>query len=882
MGLDISHFAQVARHADGDRVVVLDGSAVRARQAQGFNGRDVLLAFKKAARARFGPCMKGVDLLEDLERTGRPLRTRHVRQVLAANQYSPGHPGGPAPAKSKPMHVLLVGGGATASRQVCAEIDLLQRPETRDHLRQIMALGGTYDIRTTIVEKQGRGSIGMGFAWNQDQEGYANNIGDNHPRGHEWAKKLYRDKQDELLASVSDSPPGRALFLDAVPAARKTDGPESNGPGVCPEPKTDRGATLRKNYGLQEHEHFESRLQAARKDDLLRRVYRVEVVADSEVYDVDTSSPLKPRVRVRAGAGGFDGAIEADVVRLATGTTTTSPLKANQCDVMRHAYIGPMSRAKLTAFLEPRGLLGDNGRLKPGARVLTGGTGLGLYDQLMVLDRMMGLTEVDDDAPLGYRVTEEAKRKYRGSILIASRTEGRWIAPRHTNVASWSQDLDPISNAREQHALFLHNQGQELFRSWEDILIATVAAAAGRTPAAVRQDGMTTEGLLALMQEETGRHLRAPEGDEGKTMFGARRQAYLSTVIGMGLERDFGRAAKAMGEAAPLTFRGRAGLLMGRAQLSAVTDPDLPVSANNRLLIDLHKTRMLDIASSPVLIHALAPELIEAGIARYTPGSYSGLSVDESGKRLSFVDGKGQLTKHDFFLVSPHFDREENPAEKSLAGKVHALDPASPSAARFGGNRMVLRDDGVPLNVESYGLGLGGHQRDEHSTVGFYAIDLFHKASIRSLGVDVAYRRLAEQHLAAAGRLDPVGDVEAMYREEFAGLDSAYRVEVEKFRHNYQEAMQKAAFVRIAERMSGNAAEFRRLYEMAGDPERRKELGGEAYLRAVREIPAFSPPGADDYFGRFVDFPPYVHQRVYERAFREARDALSASWELVA
>ena len=877
MPLDLNQFVQVARHPDENRVVVLDARKVLARSERDlgphFDGRAVTAEFRESARAGFGMSAAEAERLRYLQQNGQPLRVRDVSRVLADSQVSRSTSSGSAHTEAKPLQVVLVGGGPRSSLQVCAEIDLLMRPDIQSHIKEIMALGGRYDIRTIIVEKQGRDSIGAGVAWNKDQEGTANNTGADYPACAPRVKRLYLGKREELLASVEDSPPGRAFLQSAFSGGR-----EPTGTGSDSEPRTDRAATLRKHFGREEHAHFEARLQAAREDELLRDIYKVEVLADTEAVGVDTSSPLRPSVSIKGAA---HGSIDADLVRLNTGTTMGSPLTEAQSEVMKHSYIGPMNQDGFTAFLRERNLLDENGRLKPGTRVLTGGTGLSLYDQLLVLDRVMGLTEVDG-SPLGYRVSEAAKGKHQGAILITSRTDGKWVAPRHAETPGWGQDLDPVANAREQHALFLHNQGEEVFKSWEDICIASVAATTGRTPAQVRHDGMTTKEVLDLQTEETRKHLDGPADGRDKTLYSALRQAHLSSFLGLGLERDLKQASKALGEAAPLTHSGRAGLLMLRAQVNAVTNPDSPVSRTNKPIIDVVQFRMRNLASSPVQIHALAHELIDAGIAAYTPGSYESIKIDESGKRLNFVDARGNPSTHDIFVVSPVFKRESNPAEMSLAGQVDPIDAETPSAGRMGFNRMLLRDDGVPLNVESYGLGAAGVRRGDGSTAGKYAFDLTHKASGKQVGGGLAYRRMAEQHLATAGRLDPIGDVEAMYREVYAGKEEAYRAEVEKFRGDYEEVMQKAAFLRCAERSAAGPEEYRALYEAAREPEQRRELGGEAYQRELERIPEFNPAGSDAYFSRFVDFPESVHQQVYERAVREARESLTARNRLVA
>ena len=637
MPLDISHFAQAARHPDGDRVVTVEGGKVRARSEdeldRTYNGRSVTAEFRNAARARFGDSLLAGEILDALDTTGKPLRTRDIRQVLSANQAPPAGPAETGRSGSRPFHVLLVGGGPRTSAQVCAEIDLMFMH--REHFREILGLGGNYNIRTTIVEQQSRGSIGHGLAWNQDQRGPTNTGAEGWGYDERLRGLYIRDKQK--LLDEANTPLTRSLFLkafteareahvtktqlqvaggatplpgEALPAAKRprlAQAPEPRErPATEPEagraqriqPRVDRAAAIRSALGEEEHQYFEAKVRAARQDDLIGRIYRLDIVADSTVSEVDPTPPLKPRVAVQGADGGMRH-LQADVVRLNTGTTLASPLLDRQAAVAERSYVGPMSSEKVRSFLLEQRLLGENGRLKPGTKVLTGGTGLSLYDQLLVLDQVMGLSEIDDGAPLGYRVADAAKENHRGAILITSNTAGKWISPRHSHTPQWTQDLEPIAGAREQHALFLHNQGEEVYRAWETICIATVAAAAGRTPAEVRHERMTTGQVLGLQRAETDRHLAAPVGEKEKTLYGAKRQAYLSTLLGMGLERDLTAAAGKLGDAAPLTYRGRAGYLMHRAQLNAITAPGSPVAGNNRTLIAVGNGRMQDVTASP-------------------------------------------------------------------------------------------------------------------------------------------------------------------------------------------------------------------------------------------------------------------------------------------
>ena len=742
-----------------------------------------------------------------------------------------------------------------------------------------MDLGGTYDVRTTIVEKQGRDSIGMGVGWNRHQEGTVNTGAERWGYDNRMRHHLAKHR-DDLEAGMKSNPVALAMLEKAFEDTGTTHlskeevlAGKTESSAMPNAPRVDRAATLRYQLGREEHDHFNAKVKEAAADDIVGKIYHLEVLADTEVTGIDVAKPLRPAVQLSAQHG-TPQPVHADVVRLNTGTTVASPLKANQADVAAHSYVGPMSKEKLGAFLESKGLLDENGKLKPGTKVLTGGSSLSVYDQLLALDKFMGLMESDPASPYGYRITDEAKDSHKDSILITSATPGKWVPPRHTETPRWTQDLRPIAGAREQHALFLHNDGEEVYKAWDDIQVATVAAATGRTPKQVRVEGTTTEEVLAVQMKETEKHLKASGGESEKTLYGAKRQAALSTLLGYGMEPDLAAASAEMNEAAPLTFKGRAEYLIHRAQLRAITNPESPVSKNNRALISVGNQRMQEVLASPVLTHALAPQLMEAGIARYTPGSYGNINADGEARSLSFVDQKGEKTEHDFFLVSPTFQRSANPAERSLEGQVDPIDVTAPSVARVGQNRMLSRFDGAPLNVEDYGLSGRGVWGSEASLVGVYGPDVSNRESAVQVAPGLAYRRMAQQHLAAAGRLDPVGDVEAMYTDLYPD-EEAYRNEVEAFKGNFDSAMEKAAYLRTVEsRTNENPQLHLEFYEKARTPEGRREIGRVAYEEERAQIEAFSPTGRDQYFSRFLDAPDHIHEQVYLRALSEAKLSL--------
>ena len=908
-------FAQVARHPEADRVIVRDGRRIRAvpkkERPAGHDAGRLIGDFIEALQSRFGNCPLGLHYLKYIEKNGSSLTVGEVSDILSANQNPVGRPSAAKVAEPRSFRAILVGGGPRTSTQISAEIDRLLKPDIMRDIKEIQGLGGVYSLVTTIVEKRRENTIGMGEAWNEDQQGTVNTGAE---RGQEFDERLRTDyiERNSLYSSAAQHfPPALAAFRKAeleadeagitkselqstvtsAPAkeeARPAQRPEATEQPDSAEPnrkerrvQVDRAFGLRYLLGQEEHKHFNARLDKANATDWLKKIYKVQIFPDTTVVAVDASPPLKASLTLTDKQGNTSS-IEADMVRMNTGTTLASPLTAAQEDVGRnYSYIGPMSREKLKAVLKKRQLLGPDDRLKPGTSVLTGGSGLSLYDQLVVLDSLMGLTRMHPSSPTKWVIDEEAKQKYKGAILITSNTDGKWISPRHSHTPAWTQKLTPISNATEQHALFLHNQGEEIYKAWQDICIASIAAATGMTPKQARLEGMNTEELLSLQLAETRKHDQAAPEHRSRTLFGARREAFLGTVVGTGLERDFEQAAATLAIAAPLTYVS--GYIMHRAQVNAITDPDAPISQNNRALIDVHNGRFQDITASPAIVHRLAKDLMDAGIARYTPGSYSAIEVAPNGSSppLIFRDFAGNESRHDVFVVSPIFNLKANPAELSLTGQVAPLHADTPHIARVGPNRMFRGTDDTPLSVESFSNASKGTRASRESFIGVYAYDVNNRDSAVQVSSGLAHRRLAEMHLSAAGWLDPYGDVQKMYQDLYPN-EEAYRAEVETFRGDFASATYKAALMRQAERLAGDDPnEFRRLYEIyaeaARDPNKLRDLGNQALAGESAEMPEFTPASREKYFGRFVDAPDHIHERVYRRAFQEAKSTLDAA-----
>jgi hypothetical protein len=822
--------------------------------------------------------------------------------------------------------VVSVGGGPRGESQATAEMELLRRH--RRDFERVQELGGKYDIQTVIVERRQGAGIGRGNAWGEEHgTGTANTGAESSSIGG------YLDQSARMTAFITENRDALQAESDWHPVLETLldqafDG--SHGPaGIA---AVDRATMTRAQQGREASTTFQKVTEQTRKH---FPFYKLDVLSGTSVEKIDLAHPSHPELHlVDSATGQALGELPANTVRLNTGTTLTNPLK--DAAVRQHAYVGAMNPHAVAAFLVQRDLLDDDGQLRPGTKLALGGSGLSAYDQLLALAPSMQLFVRDDSTPIGYRVSDAAKRKYQGAISFISNTPGKWVPPRHSHGPAWKQADDPLGEVREQHALFLHRQGEEVFRAWGVLTDASVALSLGLVPSQVRQEGMSTDVLLQAQHANTTRsatllsQAAQLDGDEKtramdestRTLEGARRQAYLSTILGLGMSREPQQAIQAMSGMAPITFDGHVGYGIHRAQLKAISEPGTEVAADNAELFERFSAVMRDVTSSPMVVHDAVAMLFEAGIACHRSGSYDKLESSGDGTPLTFTAQDGSASRFDAFIVSPTFDRCKEPALMSLSGQVKPADPRIEDIGEVSTHRRIVASDGSLTQVEDHSLnGKGAGVPGTRSKTNVFSTDVNNRESAYDVAPGMAYRRMAREHLAAAGFDDPSGEVDRLYDALLPG-DDAHAEEAARFAPHFDTAMIKSEFLKAAEHAAGDDAGsfagFARtsrtastvktraaLFELPFKEAVRRRLpllppsevvdalgqhlaqhpadaeatarhaqASEAYADGLAGRPAFAPASNADYGKRFVDLPLKTHQRVHARALEMAKTRL--------
>ena len=801
------------------------------------------------------------------------------------------------------MRLVYIGAGPRTTSDVRAEIDFLA-----EHIRdfeELEAVGADYDMRSTVIDQAPRSNFGKGYAWNARQGAGNVNTGGELLSYDQLAAK-YKEvthNKEFMQRNLHEHPVGHSNIDLGIRSTAIMSDPE--------HPFMERAVLSRQHQGEQEAQHFDERVDYARRN--LSRLYTVELLPDTTVTGLNiTADPKMPVAEIGSG-----GSVRGNMMRLVTGTTPRKPVR-NEA-VLTRTYCDWMNQEDLHDFFDRLGLTGANGKLRPGVKILVGGSGLSTLDELTALcgGKVMDLVEpvlgssgeaMDPHSVTGYQVREQARNDYQGAIRIVSTRKLKLIEPRHSTLQDWLPATAPLGNTEELHALFLHNQAEQLFEDWYTLMTASTARALNTVPDDVIDkvtgtvDGYeelrTTEQLAAKHYRESeqyGKALRqaelATDPDERKRLFyeagltrpGIMRSAIISAVFGVGMARDPLAEVTKMSKKAPLTYKGRGNTyLYRRAALSAITksETELTKGGKNKL----HTGRLQEYkqyyTSSPYRIQSLFHVLFDAGIATYQEGDYNDITAGPDGSKL-ILGGE----EFHAFVVSPQFGRNLDPLIKSLNDQVMPVAESQGLEAgngvahlpRIARHRMVYTRGGELSHLEDQSLNtLGIRNPSGDGMVSMTAFDLNNRRSAYEDAPMLAVRRFAIEHLAAAGIDDPVAVVESMYSATLPA-EEQYQSEVAQFSSHYREAKEKAAYLEAIANKYGRDPEAYLLYtqpQYVMSPGARVAFGGPSYIERKDAIPEYHPPSGEDYFERFVDSPMHIHMAVYDQAMAKAKKHL--------
>ncbi|KAK1225058.1 hypothetical protein PQX77_012005 [Marasmius sp. AFHP31] len=300
---------------------------------------------------------------------------------------------------------------------------------------------------------------------------------------------------------------------------------------------------------------------------------------------------------------------------------------------------------------------------------------------------------------------------------------------------------------------------------------------------------------------------------------------------------------------------------------------------------------MHTIAASPTKIHHLVARMFQLGVAGHCEGSFDELSFEHfsSSGGAEAADGIQAL----FAPLSP--DLKADKVYGSLRDQVAAINDRGQPQPEYAKGRF-LKDrthDRYPVHVMDMGMGGGGsrvpspNQIGQDSKVGMRwpdtsTLDAAVNGAPTAAVMSVLLSSYAQQSIE-----HPVDYLLSEYR---SGLptEEKYRTELEQggFESEWKNFHEKHAFLCLCDKVALNASQYVSYTEgvflkptrtfivklvqdrALADRDVLKALI--EYHQAIRRIPPFEPPTADQYFERFVDFTPFE----IERCWNQHRDQI--------
>lgn len=802
---------------------------------------------------------------------------------------------------------ISVGAGPAGAAKEAAFWNTMRQKSS--DINDLSSKGAKYQAESILIDSKSSNNTARGNAWD-DEQGYGTvNTAPELAEGHKGRlANFYNEERGDLQKEYDQKNPIAGWTL-----ASAYESPE----GAAGKPTVGRAAITRKDQGREEHAHFNQ--EAAR---IVKEFpfYKLSVISEATVDKIDISDRNRPKVLVRQNHSNKTHALQAQGVAMNIGTPLRNPIR--DPNVKRLTFCQAMDPGKIADFAREHELLDDKGVLKSGVKLGSGGTSLSQYDQLIGMNTIMNFMKRTDD---GYAISPEAAKKYQGAIVVISNTPGKWVPPRHSNSAEWTQEKNALGTPEELHAMLLHEDGHELYEAWSHIAVASVANTLNITPEQVSQSGLSTAELLHAQGASTKEHiaklaeasnLTGTEREQAlrqatQTLEGARREAFLSSMLGFGMAADIPATIERMEKLAPLTYAGRSGYLIERAQAAGVTAPDVASVKDNRATMSTLTNMNNDIIASPFRVHLLAVKLQEAGIMKYVAGGYEDLKAGPADKQISFKGRNSDTTeKLDAFFVSPTFDRKQSGPLNSLEGQVKPIHPLVPDLAAVAPNHLMLTPTGETVQVQDYSVARTGSTHPvTKSKIGLDAFDVNNRDSVYDVAPGQALRRLAKIHLHAVG-LESADKIEELYKKHASVSTDDYRAEVAKFAEHFKTGKDKEAFLKAMAAAVKEAPDMQNKGDVFGIPTElfaRSTAGREAAvivgkhfadnpnvfsdprennfaqaMAAFKEergekgakLPPFNPSGKEAFFNRFIDYPMSVHEAVYAEAVQLAQDQL--------
>lgn len=814
------------------------------------------------------------------------------------------------PKGTSPFTLVSVGGGLRGAYLARSIIVFLYG--VRDIVTQIPG----FRFRLIVVDRQDAQELAGGRAFNSSSTGMINTslFPDlNYPVGDFSGPQAQFLKQSRSLRTRSiekfgsnenkwfhrmakTNLPGALMYKRAMSSASWSEKGKLDVGQAC---------LMRNLVGETERENINQLVGFAKKH---LPFFELFLETSTEVNHVDINDPKQPKIYARklSAKEGQHSVIAADNVILNTGTTWENPIQEK--DVKQHTYSQEMNPGDLKTFLQRKGGIGKDGKLKKNFKVVIGGVQVSLFDALsaLVSEDIMDVFEEDENSVGNYRVKKEAAVKYKNSISIISRHKGVLAEPRLCHSGAWKAAANPIGNTEQFHALGLDGFGQRQMDEWSLIKNAAVARAMKIAPDQVDPQApqIGTFELAKQYYEECKYHLEhvelagaAADNNDSKTAeheltkatltrSGIARAAAISVEDGHGFERNPDLAIERVSKKAPHTFKGRQGNgIHYRSMVHGFTMPQFATKISNVHFNEKWGRHAQTLQASPVVIQIMLHKLVEAGIIdRHIEGNYKDISPSSSGGLKIKDYGFSVL------VVSPTFRHEKETAITSLKDQIKPISPQRPYVPAVGKFRRIISKKGVSTNVEDHGMGGRGGwitlPDGSRSLLGVYAQDLNCGPAVSKMAGSLAIRMTATAMLHSARVRNSPGEVVKIYENSLPS-ERRFKAEVASFKPQFVEAMEIGYFVKMISSVSkSDGKKFAEYYDRGETTEERKslalelvrrgssseKLAGNKYLSDCKEMPPFCPISQETFESRCVDATEEQDLAIFQEAARIAKN----------
>ena len=165
------------------------------------------------------------------------------------------------------MRLVYVGAGPRSTSHIRAEIDFIA--ERIKDFESLANAGANYNIRSTVIDQAPRSNFGRGYAWN-NRQGVGNVNSGGEASSYEQLAAKYKEvtqNEEGMQRSLYENPVGHSNIELGVRSTAIMADPE--------HPYMERSVLSRQHQGEQEAQHFDERVEYARKN--LSKYYTVRL-----------------------------------------------------------------------------------------------------------------------------------------------------------------------------------------------------------------------------------------------------------------------------------------------------------------------------------------------------------------------------------------------------------------------------------------------------------------------------------------------------------------------------------------------------------------------------------------------------------------------------